>query len=286
MSDRDPRFVSKFWQTLHVLSGTQLDFSTSGHHDTARQSERMNQTIEEALRCLVETKQTRWSEFLCDMEFAYNSESSVHEGTFFSPCTFNTGRQLGRWAVTPPSFSLPSSVEQSFDAEDFLDGHRQMVAAVTELLRAVQRIMAKYENRHRRPADSIQVGQYFWVHRSWWPQPVEKGEEYVRKLDSVSKFGLVRKHSIIHISLCKPYRRPSGETHSPSVRMPAWAEEEFEVERVVAVRGRGRGREYRVQWKGFPAEEAMVLATWEPLSNLKNVKDMIAAFHATARRSA
>uniref|UniRef100_A0A0G4H5K5 Integrase catalytic domain-containing protein n=1 Tax=Chromera velia CCMP2878 TaxID=1169474 RepID=A0A0G4H5K5_9ALVE len=295
VSDRDPRFVSKFWQTLHALSGTQLDFSTSGHHDTAGQAERMNRTIEEALRCLVETKQTRWSEFLCDVEFAYNS--SVHEGTSFSPFTLDTGRQ----AVAPPSLSLPSSVEQSFDAEDFLEGHRQMVAAATESLRAAQGIMTRYANRHRRPADGIQVGQYVLVHRSWWPQPVGKGKEYARKLDSVwfgpfeveavlprDNLEVVlpagcRKHPVIHRSLCKPYRQSGGGTvvRPPSVRMPAWAEEEFEVERVVAVRGRGGGREYRVQWKGFPAEEA----TWEPLSNLKNAKAMIAAFHASARRS-
>uniref|UniRef100_A0A0K6S8K3 Integrase catalytic domain-containing protein n=1 Tax=Chromera velia CCMP2878 TaxID=1169474 RepID=A0A0K6S8K3_9ALVE len=57
--DRDPRFVARFWQTLHASSGSEVDFATASHHDTAGAAERMNRTLEEALRCLVDTKHSR-----------------------------------------------------------------------------------------------------------------------------------------------------------------------------------------------------------------------------------
>uniref|UniRef100_A0A0G4GQS9 Integrase catalytic domain-containing protein n=1 Tax=Chromera velia CCMP2878 TaxID=1169474 RepID=A0A0G4GQS9_9ALVE len=57
--DRDPRFIARFWQTLHTPSGSEVDFTTASHHDTAGAAERMNRTLEEALRCLVDTKHSR-----------------------------------------------------------------------------------------------------------------------------------------------------------------------------------------------------------------------------------
>ena len=41
-------------------------------------------------------------------------------------------------------------------------------------------------------------------------------------------------------------------------------EETYEVEKVLAVRGSGKKKEYQVKWVGYSAKEN----TWEPLSNL------------------
>uniref|UniRef100_A0A0G4I3D1 Integrase catalytic domain-containing protein n=1 Tax=Chromera velia CCMP2878 TaxID=1169474 RepID=A0A0G4I3D1_9ALVE len=216
--DRDPRFVARFWQTLHASSGSEVDFATASHHDTAGATERMNRTLEEALRCLVDTKHFRWSEFLCDVEFTYNS--SVYEGTGFAPLTLD-GRKS---PLIPPTLNLPVSVEPFFDVREFLEEHSQMIAAVRDSLRSAQQVMTRNANRRRRPAENIRVGDYFLVHRTWWPRPVGKGREYARKLDSVwfgpfkvetvlprDNLEVVlpagsRKHPIIHTSLCKPYR--------------------------------------------------------------------------------
>ena len=49
-SDRDSRFVSRFWKTLHESMGTKLQFSTAHHPQTYGQSERTIQTLEDMLR--------------------------------------------------------------------------------------------------------------------------------------------------------------------------------------------------------------------------------------------
>ena len=49
ISDRDGRFTSKFWRSIHQAMGTKLAFSTAFHPQTDGQSERTIQTLEEML---------------------------------------------------------------------------------------------------------------------------------------------------------------------------------------------------------------------------------------------
>ena len=53
ISDRDPRFTSRFWGKLQEALGTRLNFSTAFHQQTDGQSKRVIQIMEDMLRSCV-----------------------------------------------------------------------------------------------------------------------------------------------------------------------------------------------------------------------------------------
>jgi hypothetical protein len=79
VSDRDPRFTSRFWKSLHKALGTNLNFSTAFHPQTDGQSERTIQILEDMLRACVLDLKGSWANHLCLVEFAYNNsfQSSI-----------------------------------------------------------------------------------------------------------------------------------------------------------------------------------------------------------------
>ena len=79
ISDRDSRFVSRFWQSLHEALGTQLKFNTAFHPQTDGQSERTIQILEDMLRSCALDFGGRWDDHLHLVEFAYkNSYQGDH----------------------------------------------------------------------------------------------------------------------------------------------------------------------------------------------------------------
>ncbi|GKD01709.1 putative reverse transcriptase domain-containing protein, partial [Tanacetum coccineum] len=73
ISDRDGRFTSHFWQTVHKALGTILDLSTAYHPQTDGQSECTIQTLEDMLRAYVIDFGGSWDVHLPLAEFSYNN---------------------------------------------------------------------------------------------------------------------------------------------------------------------------------------------------------------------
>ncbi|KAL4017803.1 hypothetical protein IC575_021375 [Cucumis melo] len=92
VSDRDPKFTSKFWPSLQKTMGTRLKFSTSFHPQTDGQSERTIQTLEDMLRACVLQLKGSWDTHLLLMEFAYNNSyqscigMAPYEALYERPC--------------------------------------------------------------------------------------------------------------------------------------------------------------------------------------------------------
>ncbi|GJP43495.1 hypothetical protein CLOM_g2947 [Closterium sp. NIES-68] len=95
ISDRDPKFSSKFWKELMSLLGTKLAMSSAYHPQTDGHTERLNQIVEQLLRAACKDDISKWDLHLPVVEFAYNNATHAATGqTPFFLC-------YGRHPLTP-----------------------------------------------------------------------------------------------------------------------------------------------------------------------------------------
>ena len=79
ISNRNPRFTSRFWGKLQETLGTRLNFSTTFHPQTDGQSKRVIQILEDMLRNCVIHYEGSWDRHIPLVEFVYNNsfQSSI-----------------------------------------------------------------------------------------------------------------------------------------------------------------------------------------------------------------
>jgi len=91
VSDRDTKFVSRFWQGFQAAMGTELCISNAFHPQTDGQSERIIQTLEDMLRACALEYSGSWDDNLPLVEFAYNN--SYHSSIDMAPYEASDGRR-------------------------------------------------------------------------------------------------------------------------------------------------------------------------------------------------
>ena len=80
VSDRDPRFTSRFWNELQLALGTRLNFSIAFDPQTDGKSKRLIQVLEDMLwGCVMEFTRS-WDRYIPLIEFAYNNNYQLSIG--------------------------------------------------------------------------------------------------------------------------------------------------------------------------------------------------------------
>jgi len=79
VSNRRPQFVALFTKELYRLLGIRISSSTAWHPQMDRQTERVNQELDQFLRLFVNERQDNWYDLLPIAEFQHNNH--VHSAT-------------------------------------------------------------------------------------------------------------------------------------------------------------------------------------------------------------
>jgi hypothetical protein len=121
VSDQGTQFVANFTKELYKALGIKIAASTAYHLQTDRQTERVNQELEQYLCLFMSECQEDWDNLLPLAEFQYNNR--VHASTHETPFMLNTGRHP---CMNFELHSQPSKIESVNDFKD------QMSSALEE----------------------------------------------------------------------------------------------------------------------------------------------------------
>jgi len=257
------------------------------------QTERENRTLETVLRARVNFDQDDWGEHRLLAELALNAAPQASSG--YSPFFLNHGQE----PLLP--FDLALGTSRSADgsenpaAEERLRRMRSALDRARSNIESAQQRQKRLADRGRR-ALRLVVGDLVLLStanlqlagtRSKLSAPYA-GPFRVARVVNENAYELelpptLPIHPVINVDRLKPYRdgssafpdRPPPHARPPPVTTQDNGAPAYEVERVLARRGRGRGLQYLVLWRGYPMEEA----TWEPANHLADAPGAVTAFN-------
>ncbi|GBG92376.1 hypothetical protein CBR_g55284 [Chara braunii] len=152
ISDRDPRFTSRFWRRLHKVCGTQLHFSSSYHPQTDGQTEITNRTLGDILRKIVRDDQ-QWDLHLAHAKIAYNH--AVSPATGMSPYYCD----LGYHPRVPADYLRLSQLHPGTSCPALDD----WVAHMTSIMKTAHEHIAASQTRMAARANRLRMDHAFKV---------------------------------------------------------------------------------------------------------------------------
>ncbi|GAA5980889.1 hypothetical protein JCM11641_004756 [Rhodosporidiobolus odoratus] len=291
ISDRDPKFTSAFWRSLHKLAGVSLKMSSSAHPQTDGRSEVTNKSVGTTLRILCADSPDNWASKVTTVEFALNSAPAA--ATSLSPFEVVYGFLPSAWPVD----SWTSTGHAGADNR----GERARLdwLRVTDAIISARVEMVHQGNKSRREDSSaFAVGAKVYVSTSGMRFSAGLSHKSIPKFvgpfpitaadPSKSSYTIdfpphLRLHPRIHASKLRPHfpndslRFPSRALTEPPPAIPATdgADAEWEVEKVVAVKEVRKKRVFRVRYLGYGEADDQ----WRPEAELQETApDALKAF--------
>ena len=251
VTDWGSTFRSQFTQQVLNLLKIKLKLSTAFHPQTDGQTERVNQCLEQYLRCFVSFQQDDWAEWLPMAEFQYNNSRSATTG--MSPFYANYG--------------FHSCMD--FEPASELPAHNPAGASLVEQIRKVQEdLQAKLKyavacyteaaDKHRLLAPDYKVGQKVFLsrknlttdrhcdkldHRYLGPFKIKR----IIRNNAAYELHLLkgmRIHNVFHPSLLKeshtdPKSHPQTTPAPLPSGLPLTPDQQFEVKQILQSRKQG-----------------------------------------------
>jgi hypothetical protein len=154
VSDRDPRFTSKFWKRLQEAMGTKLNFSTAYHPQTDGQSERTIRILEDMLRLCVLDFKGNWIKFLPLVEFAYNNSFQATIGMTPYEALY------GRKCRSPLYWDEVG--ERQLLGPEIVQDTKDKVALIRKRMLTAQSRQKSYADQHRRQLE-FEIGDQVFL---------------------------------------------------------------------------------------------------------------------------
>ncbi|RVW46074.1 Transposon Ty3-G Gag-Pol polyprotein [Vitis vinifera] len=213
VSDRDPRFTSRFWHSLQKALGTKLSFSTAFHPQTDGQSERVIQVLEDLLRACILDLQGNWDDHLPLVEFAYNNsfQASIGMAPFEALYGRNCRSPICWNDVGERKLLGPKLVQLTVEK----------VALIKERLKAAQSRHKSYANHRRRDLE-FEMGDHVFLKVSLMKSVKRFGRKgklsprFMGPFEILEKVGtlaykvalppsLSKIHNVFHVSTLRKY---------------------------------------------------------------------------------
>jgi len=290
ITDRGKVFLSDFWTALFRILRTTLLVTTAYHPQSDGQSERTNQTVEIALRHLVNVRKNNWASCLAEVEFTMNN--TVNASTGKSPMQFLAGMNAPS-ALDAARHPVPLNT-----ATDWFTVREELRDDARHALTFAQAKMSVYYDRKHTPI-SFKKGDLAYIRLAGSMEPgyhlpdtshklsqqrvgpfkvVDTVGKLAYKLDVPASWKIHPVISVAHLERHTPdtFDRTSLVLPDVVVGHDGQEEEEWEVEDIVRERynKRRKRQEYYVKWKGFGPENN----TWEPVENLVNSQEAMDRF--------
>jgi len=301
VSDRDPRFTGRFWCELWRLLDTKLDMSTAGHPQTDGKAENRQRTANTMLRHYVDFEQSDWDMKLLRAAHAINHTKSASSGLTPFEVMFRRYPRLPLDAAltnSQPGGSAPSTLPA---VTNFLDRHSYIWPTAKQNMLKAQSDQKRHADKHRRD-EQFAVGDEVLLSTRDLHLAADASQQHraakltgrfigplkVTRVINPNAYELelppqLKIHPVQNISKLRHYirspdrfaARPQPLSRPPPEAVDATGDGEYVVERILAERKVGRGKQYLVKWAGYPNEES----SWEPRKNL-SCPDLLAEFEA------
>ena len=283
VSDRDPKFVSEFYQGIAQHLGVRLRLTSAHNPQGDGQSERLVGIVTTMLRIYINYDQNNWSDNLGCLEFALNRVATRSRGNQ-TPFLITDGYN----PFSAADLVVPSSVPGQ--SSDFVRAQRAAAARAQDAIIAGQDTAARAYNKKHRPHE-YKKGDFVLLRKDHvFPMGERERPSYKMREKYVGPFLIqeligtnalkldlkphgLQNHDVFSVGSTKPYSsdmRVAKGAHAPT---EDGLDQDY-VQRILAMRVRGKGKRMRrawlCQWKYSVSSLADHKKTWLPFDNFQS----------------